>query len=118
MSTTQPAPALDAPEVFQFVRSSNSFLETAEIRKLLKQNLGYNSKQVSVSARHSIQYVSIKVRKFSARIVAIPSRKLPPSRSGFSSVAVSSLETARYWLPGSGYLKNGLARSNYAGKTN
>ena len=61
MSNALPAPAASA-EIFTFTRKSNDWLENSEIRKLLKQNLGYTAKQVTVSARHSRQYVSITVR--------------------------------------------------------
>ena len=65
MSKTQPAaPAVpeNVIEVSQFVRKSSTFLDTAEIRALVKKNLGYTSKQISVSARHSRQYVTMTVR--------------------------------------------------------
>lgn len=63
MSTTQPAPAVDSTvEFFQFVRKGHEWLTPAEIRSLLKNNLGYTSKQVSVSARHSRQYLTMTVR--------------------------------------------------------
>lgn len=75
MSTTQPAPVPVVPtnEVFQFVRKSSDWLAPSEIRTLLKKNLGYTSRQVTVSARHSRQYVTVTVRDASVDLARVES---------------------------------------------
>ena len=49
-------------DVVKFDRHPSKWLEASELRGLLKQNLGYSSKQVSVSARNSRQYLTVTVR--------------------------------------------------------
>jgi len=52
---SQPLPSLPA-------RRPHDYLSTAQVRALIRQNLGYNNKQVSVSQRHSLQYLTVTVR--------------------------------------------------------
>lgn len=70
MSHALQIPAASAP-VIAMNRKSGDWLENSEIRGLLKQNLGYTAKQVSVRARHSSQYVTITIRDASVDIARV-----------------------------------------------
>lgn len=43
-------------------RSSNDWVTTAQLRALLKSNLGLNSRQVTCAKSHSTQYLEITIR--------------------------------------------------------
>jgi hypothetical protein len=62
MSTTQPATANSTVEVFQFVRDSSKKINRQQIQRLIKNNLGFDSRQISVSVSKSLQYVTLTVR--------------------------------------------------------
>lgn len=51
-----------AAAVLPFVRNSFDWIEPVELRALLKNNLGLNARQVSVSSKHGTQYLKITIR--------------------------------------------------------
>jgi hypothetical protein len=55
----------------EFPRRSNKWIEAPELRGLLKQTLGLNARKVSVSARHSTQYLTVTVRDASVDLKAV-----------------------------------------------
>ncbi len=66
-TATTSAPA----EIFSLARSSSDWLDASAVRALLKQNLGYTARQVSVSCRHSRQYLTITIRDASVDIARV-----------------------------------------------
>ena len=55
----------------EFPRRANQWVEAPELRGLLKQTLGLNARKVSVSARHSTQYLTVTVRDASVDLKAL-----------------------------------------------
>jgi len=49
-------------------RNAFAWIKPAELRALLKLNLGLNARQVSVSKRHSLQYLTVTIRDASVNI--------------------------------------------------
>jgi hypothetical protein len=52
-------------------RKSNEWIDAPQLRTLLKQNLGLNARQVTVSRGHSLQYLAITIRDASVDISAV-----------------------------------------------
>lgn len=52
-------------------RSSNDWTTPAALRVLIKENLGYNARQISVRRRSSNQYLEIVVRDASVNLPAV-----------------------------------------------
>lgn len=52
-------------------RKSNDWITPAELRTLLKANLGLNAKQVSVKQRSSLGYLTITIRDASVNVAAV-----------------------------------------------
>lgn len=52
-------------------RSSSDFIEPSALRALLKSNLGLNARKVTVSARSSVQYLTITIRDASVDVQAV-----------------------------------------------
>jgi len=61
----------ESAAVLPIARKSNQWLDAKDIRNLLKQNLGLNSKQVSVSKGHSTQYMKLTVRDASVELAKV-----------------------------------------------
>jgi hypothetical protein len=60
-----------SPEVETLAAARKTFFTTAELRQLLKQNLGLNARQVTVSGRNSITYLTITVRDASVDVAKV-----------------------------------------------
>lgn len=52
-------------------RKPSDWLTTAQIRAMLKNNLGLNSRQVTVSKRHSQQYLDITIRDAAVAVAKV-----------------------------------------------
>lgn len=62
---------LEAPALVALKRDSNNHTTPAELRALLKQTLGINARQVSVSKGHSYTWLTITVRDASVDLEAV-----------------------------------------------
>lgn len=69
MNATATNAAPSAP--VQFIRKPGEWVTPAQLRALLKSNLGLNARQVTVAKSHSSQYLDITIRDASVDVAAV-----------------------------------------------
>lgn len=69
MNATATNAAPSAP--VQFIRKPGEWVTPAQLRALLKSNLGLNARQVTVAKGHGLQYLDITIRDASVDLAAV-----------------------------------------------
>jgi len=69
MNANQQTAAVSAP--VQFTRKPGEYITPAQLRALLKSNLGLNARQVTVAKGHGLQYLDVTIRDAAVDVAAV-----------------------------------------------